>query len=313
MNHVTLLEDVQLEQPSMITIGVFDGVHRGHQALINQLVTDAHEMGRQAIVLTFYPHPDVVLHDIHDRYYLTTPQQRAELLGEMGVDVVVTHPFDNDIRHMRTVDFVDKLVKHLHMKCLRVGSDFVMGYQREGNVAYLTELGKERGYDVRPLELLKAQGDGDRISSTAIREQLELGAVEVAAQLLGRSYCVDGEVIKGDQRGRSIGFPTANMAVWGEQVLPSFGVYTGWATLANERFMAVTNVGVRPTFEGRAVTVEPHLLDFDRDIYGETLRLTFEKRLRSEQKFDGIDSLKAQLNQDITQGRALLEAMLEVE
>lgn len=311
MNHVTRLEDIQLEQPSMITIGVFDGVHLGHQTLIRQLVADAHDSGWQAVVLTFYPHPDVIIHDIQDPYYLTTPEQRAELLGEMGVDVVVTHPFNNEIRHIRAADFADKLVKHLNMKCLRVGSDFVMGYKREGNVAYLTELGKERGYDVRPLELVKAEGDVKHISSTAIREFLAKGAVADAAHLLGRSYSVEGEVIKGDQRGRLIGFPTANMAVWDQQVLPAYGVYTAWVTLGDERFMAVTNVGVRPTFDGDTVTVEPHILDFDRDIYGETLRLTFEKRLRGEQKFDGIDSLKAQLNFDIVQGRALLEAAVE--
>jgi riboflavin kinase / FMN adenylyltransferase len=311
MKHVTRLEDVQLEQPSMITIGVFDGVHRGHQTLIEQLLTDAHDLGWQALVLTFYPHPDVILGDIQDRYYLTTPEHRAELLGNMGVDVVVTHPFNDEIRRISAADFVDKLVKHLNMKSLRVGSDFVMGYEREGNVAYLTELGKERDFDVRPLELFKAEGEFKHISSTAIRELLQAGAVEDAAYLLGRSYCIEGEVIKGDQRGRLIGFPTANMAVWEQQVLPAYGVYTGWVTLGDERFMAVTNVGVRPTFEGDAVTVEPHILDFDRDIYGETLRLTFEKRLRGEQKFDGIDALKAQLNRDIAQGRALLEAMFE--
>lgn len=311
MNHVTQLEDVYLEQPSMITIGVFDGVHRGHQALISQLVSDAHEKGWQAVVLTFFPHPDLVIRNIEGRYYLTTPEQRAKLLVETGVDLVVTHPFNDEIRQIRAADFVDKLVKHLKMKCLRVGTDFAMGYKREGNVAYLTELGKERGYEVRPLELLKANGDAFNISSTLIRERLESGQVEGAAHLLGRSYCVEGEVIKGDQRGRLIGFPTANMKVWEQQVLPQFGVYTGWVTLGNERFMAVTNVGVRPTFDGVGVTVEPHLLDFDRDIYGEILQLTFEQRLRGEQKFDGIESLKAQLKRDIAEGRALLEAMLE--
>lgn len=311
MNHVTQLEDVYLNQSSMLTIGVFDGVHRGHQALISQLVSDAHERGWKAVVLTFFPHPDLVVRNIEGRYYLTTPEQRAKLFVELGVDLVVTHPFNDEIRHIRAADFVDKLVKHLKLKCLRVGTDFVMGYKREGNVQYLTELGKERGYEVRPLELLKANGDAYRISSTIIRENLEAGQIEDAARLLGRSYCVEGEVIKGDQRGRLIGFPTANMKVWEQQVLPKFGVYTGWATLGNERFMAVTNVGIRPTFEGNTITVEPHLLDFDREIYGETLKLTFEQRLRGEQKFDGIESLKTQLHQDIAEGRARLEALVE--
>jgi len=307
MKHVNQLDAVQLQQPSMVTIGVFDGVHRGHQAVIRKLTDEAHQSGRQAVVLTFFPHPDVVLRGLQGRYYLTTPQYRAQLLGEMGVDVVVTHPFNESVREIRVVDFVDKLVNHLQMSCLRVGVDFAMGYQREGNVAYLTQLGAERGFDVKPLELVTSNGKENRISSTRIRDLLSTGTVEKAAELLGRSYAVQGAVVEGDKRGHSIGFPTANMAVWERQVLPALGVYAGWVTLYGEYFMAVTNVGVRPTFDGKQLTVEPHLLDFDRNIYGEILHLTFETRLRNEMKFDGIDSLKAQLQKDVAQGRAYLE------
>jgi riboflavin kinase/FMN adenylyltransferase len=151
---------------------------------------------------------------------------------------------------------------------------------------------------------------GERFSSNMIREHLEKGEVKQAAQLLGRSYHVEGTVIEGDKRGRLIGFPTANLAVWEQQVLPANGVYAGWVTLGNERFKAAVNVGVRPTFDGTKVMVEPHLLDFDRNIYGETLSLTFEARLRGEQKFDGIEALKAQLKQDVQQGREILEAQI---
>jgi riboflavin kinase / FMN adenylyltransferase len=306
MQHVTSLEEMQLDQASMVTIGVFDGVHKGHQALIRQLVEEAHQAGQLAVVLSFHPHPDVFLHNIEGRYYLTTPEERAVLLGEMGVDVVVTHPFNDEVRTMRAALFVEKLVKHLKMDLLRVGTDFAMGYQREGNVAYLTELGEKLGYKLRPLELV--QNDGV-ISSSSIRQLLAEGNVEHAADLLGRSYTVSGEVVKGDQRGRTIGVPTANMAVWPQQVLPLNGVYAGWAWLGKERFMAVTNLGVRPTFDGTKLSLEPHLLDFDRDIYGETLHLSFEKRLRGEQKFAGIEALKAQLAHDIATGRSILESM----
>lgn len=306
MIHVRQLDSIQLDKPSMVTIGVFDGVHRGHQALIRHLVEEAHAADRLAVVLTFHPHPDVVLGRVSGRYYLTSPEQRADFLGDMGVDVVVTHPFDNTIREIRAATFVDQLIQSLHMTCLRVGTDFALGYQREGNVAYLTELGREKGYQVRPIELVKLNGDEKRISSSIIRDLLQAGDVQKASALLGRPYSVRGEVIKGDQRGRTIGFPTANMDVWDEQVLPQQGVYAGWVTLAEERFMAVTNLGVRPTFDGQILSLEPHLLDFDREIYGETLKLTFEHRLRSEKKFAGLDALKAQLQEDIARGRDLL-------
>jgi len=306
MIHVRQLDSIQLDKPSMVTIGVFDGVHRGHQKLISQLVEEAHAANRQAVVLTFHPHPDVVLGGVTGRYYLTSPEQRAELLGDMGVDVVVTHPFNTEIREIRAASFVDQLIQYLNMTCLRVGKDFTLGYQREGNVAYLTELGNEKGYEVRPIELLTLNGDEERISSSVIRDLLQSGDVKKANDLLGRPYSVSGEVILGDQRGRTIGFPTANMSIWDEQVLPQQGVYAGWVTLGDERFMAVSNLGVRPTFDGQTLSLEAHLLDFDRDIYGEMLTFTFEHRLRSEKKFDGLESLKAQLNQDIASGRELL-------
>jgi len=307
MIHVNKLQDAGLKHPSLVTIGVFDGIHRGHQELIRQLVMTAHQADYKAVVLTFFPHPDVVLRGIESRYYLTTPDFRAQLLGDMGVDVVVTTPFDEQLRMIRAVDYADGLIQHLQMKTLWVGRDFAMGYKREGDVTYLTQLGAQKGFDVVAVDLVTHNHDGERISSSAIRGYLETGAVNKATELLGRSYCVQGEVIRGDRRGHTIGFPTANMDVWDQQVLPTNGVYAGWATLGEETFMAVTNVGIRPTFSGTDITIEPHLLDFDRDIYGETLSLTFEMRLRGEKKFDGIESLKAQLYDDIAIGREFLE------
>lgn len=306
MKHVNDLNAVQSDQDTTVTIGVFDGVHRGHQALMQRLVAAAHAQGRQAVVLTFFPHPDVVLRNINERYYLTTATQKAQLLAELGVDLVITHPFDDTVRNTRARTFVETLRERLRLRSLWVGQDFALGYQREGTVDYLAELGRDLGYDVQPIELLAAANDEERISSTTIRDLLRSGEVEAANELLGRSYAVAGEVVRGDQRGRQIGFPTANIAVWEQQILPSNGVYAGWAILGDERFMAVTNVGVRPTFDGQSLTVEPHLLDFDREIYGDTLTLSFEARLRSEMKFDGLEAIKAQLAQDVAQGRALL-------
>ncbi|GAB5491463.1 MAG: bifunctional riboflavin kinase/FAD synthetase [Phototrophicaceae bacterium] len=308
MIHVRDLSTIQLEKPSIVTIGVFDGIHRGHQVLIQNLVDEAHAIDQLAVVLTFHPHPDVILDDVDSRYYLTTPELRAQLLGDMGVDVVVTHPFNDTVREMRAETFVDNLLIALNMSSLRVGADFALGYQREGNVEYLTELGQQKGYELRPIDLVSVNDGDDIISSSLIRSLLQAGDVKKANKLLGRPYTVEGKVIQGDQRGRLIGFPTANMDVWKQQILPAQGVYAGWAIVDNERFMAVTNLGTRPTFDGVSLSLEPHLLNFNRDIYGKTLSLTFEHRLRSEQKFDGLEALKTQLQQDIAQGRKVLLA-----
>jgi riboflavin kinase / FMN adenylyltransferase len=304
MNHVYNLVDACLEKPSLVTIGVFDGVHTGHQHLIKQLGDEAHRTDRLAVVLSFFPHPDLVLRGWQGRYYLTTPEQKAEQLMKLGVDTVVTHPFDDAVRHVRAADFVDQLLDHLKMQDLWVGTDFALGYQREGTVDFLRAQGKAKGFTLRAIELL-ANGSGT-INSTAIREALQHGNVEQAHLWLGRSYAVTGEVVHGEQRGRKIGFPTANVDVWSEQVIPANGVYAGWAQLGDERFMAVTNVGVRPTFDGEGVTVEAHLLDFNRDIYGQQLMVTFETRLRAEKKFNGIQELIAQIGADAQAGREYL-------
>lgn len=304
MQHIQALADAKLDKPSLVTIGVFDGVHRGHQHLIRQLVEQAHSNGRAAVVLTFFPHPDIVLRGLQGRYYLTTPEQRAALLAEMGVDVVVTHPFNDAVRHMRATAFVDDLAAHLKVAELWVGSDFALGYQREGNVPFLREQGSQKGFTVHEIDLIVEQGE--RISSTHIRELLEHGDIEAARDLLGRGYSLSGEVIHGKKRGRAIGFPTANIAVWEQQVIPANGVYAGWGYLGKERFMAMTNVGVSPTFMNDAVTVEAYLLDFDREIYGEILTITFEKYLRPEAKFDNLQALIDQINEDVRVGREFL-------
>lgn len=306
MAHFRKLEDVQLDGASVVTIGVYDGVHRGHQRLLVDLVAQAHHVGQQAVVISFFPHPDVVLRGVAGRYYLTTPDERAALLQQLGVDVVITLAFDERLRQMRAADFVDQLVARLGMRQLWVGADFALGYQREGNVAYLSALGEARGYQVQPVELVTYSDAGAVISSTSIRELLLQGRVELAREWLGRSYSLSGEVVHGDKRGRLIGFPTANLAVWEELVIPLNGVYAGWATVRGERYAAVTNIGTRPTFDGMAIRVEPHLLDFDADIYGETLTITFEERLRAEQKFSGIDALRAQLALDVAAARSVL-------
>ncbi len=313
-NHIYDLAHAHIEQPSVVTIGVFDGVHVGHQYLIRRVVEEAHARDMQAVVLTFFPHPDIVIRGLKGRYYLTTPEQRAEQLLKLGVDIVITQTFDDSIRHVRAADFVERLLKHLNMKVLRVGADFAMGYQREGNVPFLTVLGSEKAFVVEPIDLIQSAGDDEIISSSRIREALDAGDMEQVRAFLGRGYALCGEVIHGKKRGRSIGFPTANIDVWEDQIIPRNGVYAGFAYLGDDRspenrLMAMTNVGISPTFMNTDITVEAYLLDFDRDIYGQKLTITFEKYLRPEAKFDSLDALIAQIQRDVDEGRVYLEAL----
>ncbi len=307
MTHLYSLVEAHLPQNSIVTIGVFDGVHKGHQYLIKRLVEEAHSTGRLAVVLTFFPHPDIVLRGLHGRYYLTSAEQKAELLKSLGVDLVVTHPFNDEVRQLRASEFVDQLLSHLKMSALWVGSDFAMGYKREGNVPFLREQGIQKGFSVHEIDLIEAQGG--KISSSLIRQAVQEGQMEKARNWLNRAYSVIGEVVHGEKRGRKIGFPTANTSVWDELVLPANGIYAGWARLGDERFMAMTNVGVRPTFDGKNVTVEPYLLDFDRDIYGHQLEVSFEKLLRPEAKFNSLQELIDQIGRDVEEGKAFLESL----
>lgn len=307
MKHLHDLKEANLDSDSLVTIGVFDGVHLGHQQLIQRLVASARASRRKAIVLTFYPHPDKVLDKVKTRYYLTTPEKRAELLLDLGVDLVITHPFDDETRYLPAAEFIDRLVKYLRMKEVWVGADFALGFQREGDVRYLRAQGEQRGFKVKAIELITSEVCQQFIRSTTVRDHVRNGNVVGAAALLGRSYALEGAVVAGERRGRTIGTPTANLEVWPEQLIPGNGVYATWARFGGERFAAATNIGLRPTFAGDAVTVEAHLLDFDRDIYGERLELIFEKRLRPEQKFSGLDELLKQIQADIAAVRSSLQ------
>ena len=308
MTHVRRLKDANLGADSLVSIGVFDGVHLGQQQLIQRLVDRAHASGRKSIVLTFYPHPDKVLEQVKTRYYLTTPDKRAELLLQLGVDIVITHPFDDETRHLPAVEFIDQLVKHLRMKELWVGADFALGFRREGDVGYLRAQGEKRGFKVKAMELIKAHASDQYIRSSTLRDHVRNGKMRAAKAMLGRAYSLEGTVVAGQQRGRSIGVPTANLAVWTEQIIPANGVYATWARLGSETFPAATNIGQRPTFAGGDVTIEAHLLDFDRDIYDEKLELSFVRRLRHERKFSGHEQLVNQIQADIAATRRSLRA-----
>jgi riboflavin kinase/FMN adenylyltransferase len=306
MRHFWSLEEVQL-QNSWLTIGSFDGVHRGHQEIVNRLIAGGHPVGSPAVVLTFFPHPAFVLGKREKPFYLTSPEERAELLGELGADVVITHPFDRQVASTSAYDFMAKLKEHLNLKHLIVGDDFALGRNREGNISALRRLGAEVfGYTLEVMP--PVTNTGEKISSSQIRSALADGNVERAAELLGRPYALTGEVVHGDGRGRAIGVPTANLEVWADRCLPKTGIYVCMAHVLGETWGAVTNVGYRPTFEPQPATpiVEAYILDFDRQIYGEKLRLEFLSRLRDELRFSSVDALVEQMREDIRIAREQL-------
>ncbi|HEC62215.1 MAG TPA: bifunctional riboflavin kinase/FAD synthetase [bacterium] len=306
MQHFRLLEDVYL-QDVWLTIGSFDGVHVGHQEIVRSLIRGARAAGAPAVVLTFDPHPAVVLGKRQNPFYLTTPEERAALLGKLGVDVVITHPFNTRVAELTAHDFIARLFAHLGFHHLCVGYNFALGRNREGDVQALQRLGAQLGYTMHIVDPIKI---GNRIvSSSQIREALRVGDVVQAANLLGRTFQVSGEVIKGDARGRALGIPTANLAVWAERALPKSGVYVCQARLSGELWGAVTNVGVRPIEHSPvSLVVEAHILDFEGDLYGQLMQLEFLTRLRDERRFPDVSSLVAQIEQDLERARQVLQS-----
>lgn len=306
MQYHRALEQVQITAPTVLTIGKFNGMHLGHQHLLAQVVARARALGSQSAALTFEPHPALVLQPEHERVYLTPQQERDQLLAASGIDHLIVLRFDQALMQLTAEQYMRNLCDHINLRELWVGPDMHVGYRRQGTVAVLSEIGQQLGYIVHPIEKLLV--DGQPVSATRIRDLLQAGAVEQVPALLGRPFAVIGAVVRGDQRGRTIGFPTANVAVAPRDVLPADGVYACRVTLPEgSQHNAVTNVGVRPTFGVLGRTVEAHLLDWSGDLYGQQLRVTFVERIRPEQKFSGIDELKAQIGRDAARARELFQ------
>lgn len=305
MIHTLSLDDLSIKD-AWLTIGVFDGIHRGHQAILRRLVDAAHTAACPAVVLTFHPHPAIVLRGRADFKILTMPEERAELLEALGMDVVITQKFDPAYANQTAEEYMQRLVHALGLRRLLIGYDFALGRGREGNFSRLTELGSLLGYEV---ESVPPVHEGEKIiSSTAIRSAIKDGAVAEAANLLGRCYNVSGTVIPGDGRGRTIQFPTANIAYPAEKLIPANGIYACWAWLAGERYAAATNIGINPTFTPDKTTpnVETYLLDISRDMYDQTIRLEFVQRLRDEMRFSSVETLVEQIQADVAQTRQAL-------
>lgn len=296
---------------TVITIGAYDGVHRGHQAVIAEVRRRAEASGARSAVVTFDRHPASVVRPENAPRLLTDLDQKLELLAATGIDATVVVRFDEEQSREDPSRFAQRvLVDCLAVSAVVVGDDFHFGHGREGNVSTLRELGAVRDFEVLPLELVgRSDGPDEPISSTAIRRAMAGGQVELAATLLGHAFEARGIVVQGDQRGRLLGFPTANVEVPIAICLPADGVYAGWYHRPDgSRHACAINLGRRPTFYEHAEhsLLEAHLLDFSGDLYGEAARVEFTNFLRSERKFDGIDALIGQLKNDIDHARTVL-------
>lgn len=306
MLYYATLDELSLEN-TWLAVGTFDGVHRGHQAVLKRLVLQAHAQGATAAALTFHPHPAVILRGRSGPYYLTTVQERGERMLDLGVDAVIVHPFDHDVAALSAREFVQKLRQRLNLRRLVVGPDFALGHNREGGVDYLSALGEELGYQLEVLPQVVESGEA--ISSSRIRQALQDGDVITAAEMLGRPHSMTGAVVPGDGRGRTIGVPTANLDLPPDLLLPKSGVYACLATIDGKTCQAVTNIGVRPTFsDGQPPLprLETHLLDFSEDLYGREVRVEFIRRLRDERRFESAAALVEQIHADIHAARQIL-------
>lgn len=289
-----------------VTIGSFDGVHLGHQSIIRPMVAEAHRNQAPAVIITFYPHPSRVLRQANGPFYLSSPAEQAEIFDSLGVDLMISAPFTVEFASLTADEFVQQLKDHLGIASLWVGQDFALGKARMGNIEYLEKLGNTLGFRVNTVPPCLIQGE--IVSSSKIRSLLQAGEVQKAAQFLGRPYRFSGTVIRGDGRGRGLGFPTANIEIPDDRLVPRIGVYVTRAGFNGRWFPAVTNIGYRPTFEKESVIpwVEAHILDFDQDLYDQTLQLDFCEFLRPEKRFSSVDELIGQIHNDIQRTKEVL-------
>ncbi len=290
-----------LDLPTAVTIGVYDGVHLGHQQVLQALRVG----GLAVVVVTFRNHPVSVIAPETAPKLLTTIEQRLEKLADLGVYATAIIDFDDEFRRLPAEEFVEKLlVATLRAERVAVGHGFRFGHRQLGDVSLLRALGSLHGYEVEDVDILE---EGVPVRSTVIRALLKEGHAIAAGRLLGRPYRLVGTVVSGDQRGRTIGFPTANLAIDEGTVVPGSGVYAVRIRIDGDAYNGVVNIGRRPTFGGTEYVVEAHALDFTGDLYGQVIGLDFIERLRSEQKFSGVDELVTAIEADVSSARRLLE------
>ena len=309
------LSDVPAEAgPSVVAIGVFDGVHRGHRTILDRVVQEARERDARAVVVTFDPHPAKVVGRPVPAA-LTNLHRRAQLFADAGLDAMFVLRFNREISEWSPEEFVRRLlVDALHATHVVVGENFRFGHKQAGDVKVLAELGASCGFTVDAVQLVS--GDDEAVSSTWIRGRIDAGDVEAAASGLGRLYAVEGPVVRGDGRGRGLGYPTANVEVAEETAIPADGVYAGWLVRPagagrpeRTRLPAAISVGTNPTFDGTTRTVEAYAIGrTDLELYGKYVAVDFLARLRGQERFDSMEALVKRMNQDVEEATALIDA-----
>lgn len=293
------------ERGLAVAIGTFDGLHVGHRTLIGRAMQRAQEEGWESGVITWDRHPAQTLRPDKAPRLLTSPARKAELIEELGVDVLVVLPFDEAFSKITAEEFAgDILAKRLGIDEVYVGPGWRFGHERAGDIETLRQAGDDLGYDA--VEVEPVEVEGEVVSSSRIRKAVAAADLVTVRTLLGRPLDVDGEVMKGDGRGRQLGVPTANLAVPEGLATPPLGVYAGRARIGDIWHLAATNIGTNPTFGGDKVRIETYLLDFEGDIYGQPIRVEFHERLRDEKRFDNVADLVAQMHDDIDRTRSLL-------
>ena len=293
------------DKETLLTIGVFDGVHLGHQHLLTHLRQHAQKENLLSGVVTFRSHPQTVISPESKLPWLNNLDERIGLLQGLGIDIIVALTFTPELAKLSAREFIQLLKDHLRMRGLIIGPDFALGKNREGDVSRLRLLGKEMGFSVEVAKPLTA--DDEVISSTTIRQALARGNVKRVEKLIGRPFSLSGQVVPGDKRGRLLGFPTANLDTTPEQALPHDGVYATIAYINHKQMPSVTNIGVRPTFGGGKRVVEVYLLDYKGQSYGEKLKIDLVDKLRDEMHFNATEELKAQIERDVEQAIIILE------
>jgi riboflavin kinase / FMN adenylyltransferase len=305
MPHLRSLDKIDLDK-CWVTVGSFDGVHLGHLALLRSMAEEAHLQQIPVVAVTFYPHPAFVLRKIQGPYYLTSVEEKADLILQTGVDWVITLPFTEDLATKSASEFIQDLQPRLNLQQLWIGYDFALGKNRQGNYQHLKELGVRDGFSVKLIPPLIL--DGEIVSSSKIRQLIQNGKIASAARLLGRWYSLSQVVTRGDGRGRGLGIPTANLEFQPEMLLPASGVYATLVHLGTDVFHSVTNVGYRPTFNNTPANplVEVHLMAFSQDLYGHQLKLEFIQHLRNEVRFNSVELLVLQMKQDVLDASEVL-------
>ncbi|HCL26606.1 MAG TPA: hypothetical protein DHW65_09725 [Dehalococcoidia bacterium] len=289
---------------TVVTVGVFDGVHEGHRHLLRQVVELAGSEYIPAVV-TFTNRPVTVLNPGTEPSYLTTLEQRIDLIKEQGIELVVCLEFTDEFSQITAADFAAALSEDLNMKGLVLGPDSALGKDRQGDLTFMQEQGKELDFWARSVEPLEIEGQP--VKSRRVRDALTNGNVGMCPKLLGRNHVLSGTVVIGDQRGRTLGFPTANIDVDDQLLLPGDGIYATWAVIDGKRHRSATSIGIRPTFELSQRLVEVFVMDFSADLYGKTVGVEFIKKVRDQEKFDGLDALIKQINRDVDDCRQVLD------